>query len=217
MNAYIRTARPDHWIKNAFILAGFGAALALSPAARSLSIHLLFGRAVVAVVIACLASSNNYIINEIFDARRDQLHPTKRHRPVASGKVRTSRLWALSAAAAFAALLLAYSTMSWRFTLVLGVFLIVGGVFYNVPPIRTKELPYLDVISESVNAPIRLLLGWFALGESGLPPIALLVSYWGFGAFLMAAKRYAEYRYIASPARAAAYRKSFSFFQLAVP
>jgi hypothetical protein len=37
------------------------------------------------------------------------------------------------------------------------------GVSYNVPPVRTKEWPYLDVISESANNAVRLLLGWFAL------------------------------------------------------
>ena len=35
----------------------------------------------------------------------------------------------------------------------------VMGIAYNVPPVRTKEIPYLDVLSKSVNNPLRLLLG----------------------------------------------------------
>ncbi len=69
-----------------------------------------------------------------------------------------------------------------------------------MPPIRTKEWPYLDVLSESVNNPIRLLLGWFALVAGRFPPLSLAISYWMVGAFFMAMKRYAEYRHIGDPA-----------------
>ena len=38
-----------------------------------------------------------------------------------------------------------------------------------MPPVRTKEWPYLDVISESANNAVRLLLGWFALLTTAVP------------------------------------------------
>jgi len=81
-----------------------------------------------------------------------------------------------------------------------------------VPPLRTKEWPYLDVLSESVNNPIRLLLGWFALVSGRFPPVSLALSYWMIGAFFMAMKRYAEYRHIGDPKVAAAYRSSFAYY-----
>jgi decaprenyl-phosphate phosphoribosyltransferase len=81
-----------------------------------------------------------------------------------------------------------------------------------VPPIRTKEWPYLDVLSESINNPIRLLLGWFALVTTTFPPGSLAISYWMIGAFFMAMKRYAEYRHIGNPDVAAAYRRSFKYY-----
>jgi hypothetical protein len=34
------------------------------------------------------------------------------------------------------------------------------GIVYNVRPLRTKDKPYLDVISESINNPLRLTIGW---------------------------------------------------------
>ena len=86
------------------------------------------------------------------------------------------------------------------------------GCIYNIPPVRTKEIPYVDVISESVNNPLRLLLGWFALVSDRLPPISLVLAYWMVGAFFMATKRFAEYRSIGDPERAAAYRRSFRFY-----
>ena len=86
------------------------------------------------------------------------------------------------------------------------------GLIYNVPPLRTKEWPYVDVLSESINNPIRLLLGWFALVTTQVPPLSLAIAYWMLGAFFMAMKRYAEYRHIGDPAVAAAYRRSFKYY-----
>jgi decaprenyl-phosphate phosphoribosyltransferase len=86
------------------------------------------------------------------------------------------------------------------------------GIAYNVPPLRTKEWPYLDVLSESINNPIRLLLGWFALITAVVPPLSLVISYWMVGAFFMAMKRYAEYRHIGDRRVAASYRRSFEYY-----
>jgi hypothetical protein len=70
------------------------------------------------------------------------------------------------------------------------------GVFYNIPPLRTKDRPYLDVISESINNPLRLLIGWAMIDSGTLPPASLIAAYWCGGSFLMAAKRFSEYREI---------------------
>ena len=51
------------------------------------------------------------------------------------------------------------------------------GIVYNVPPLRTKDKPYLDVISESVNNPIRLLIGWAMVDPTTLPPSSIILSY----------------------------------------
>jgi 4-hydroxybenzoate polyprenyltransferase len=92
------------------------------------------------------------------------------------------------------------------------VWLWVMGIAYNVPPLRTKEWPYIDVLSESINNPIRLFLGWFALVTDHVPPLSLAISYWMVGAFFMAMKRFAEYRHIGDPKVAAAYRRSFAYY-----
>jgi hypothetical protein len=59
-----------------------------------------------------------------------------------------------------------------------------------------------------------MLGGWYMTGTLVFPPASLLVSYWMVGCYFMAIKRYAEYRDIDDPARAAAYRKSFSYYTL---
>jgi decaprenyl-phosphate phosphoribosyltransferase len=103
------------------------------------------------------------------------------------------------------------SVLNWPFFFS-GLFLLIMGLIYNVPPLRSKELPYLDVLTESVNNPIRLLLGWFAVTQAEFPPFSLLISFWMIGAFFMAAKRFAEYRFIGHSATASAYRSSFRYY-----
>ena len=88
------------------------------------------------------------------------------------------------------------------------------GCVYNISPIRSKDKPYLDVLSESINNPLRMLAGWYMTGTGQLPPTSLLISYWMVGCYFMALKRYAEYRDIGDPARAVAYRKSFGYYTL---
>ena len=44
------------------------------------------------------------------------------------------------------------------------------GIIYNVPPLRTKDQAYLDVITESVNNPFCLMIGWAMVDPTTLPP-----------------------------------------------
>jgi 4-hydroxybenzoate polyprenyltransferase len=204
---YLQLARVDHWFKNAFMLFGSFLALFFEPSLLRLGV---LPTLAIAFLATCLVASSNYVLNEVLDAPFDRKHPVKKHRPAAAEKVRRSIAlaeWlALGAAGIglgclvhpyFAASALALWTM---------------GIVYNVRPLRTKELPYLDVLSESVNNAIRLLLGWFALIQSEFPPVSLIVAYWMAGAFFMAIKRFAEYRQLGDRKIARRYRRSFAYY-----
>ena len=86
------------------------------------------------------------------------------------------------------------------------------GILYNVKPFRTKDIIYLDVITESVNNAIRFFIGWFAVCTDFLPPVSIVFGYWMMGAYLMAIKRFAEYRMIDDKLTAGNYRKSFRYY-----
>jgi 4-hydroxybenzoate polyprenyltransferase len=90
--------------------------------------------------------------------------------------------------------------------------LLVMGLLYNVPPMRLKDMPYLDVLSESINNPLRLFLGWFCVNDSYPPTLSLIMAYWMIGAFFMTVKRYAEYRRIGDKKVAENYRRSFAYY-----
>jgi 4-hydroxybenzoate polyprenyltransferase len=204
---YVQIARVDHWFKNAFMLLGVFLALFYEP---TLFTWASVPRLSLAVLATCLIASSNYVLNELLDAPYDRFHPVKRYRPVPAGLVQPRYAvveWLLLGATGLtlAAWLHPYFAAS-------GLALWVMGVAYNVPPLRTKELPYLDVLSESVNNPLRLFLGWFALVADKFPPLSLTLAYWMVGAFLMATKRFAEYRHLGDPEAAAHYRKSFGYY-----
>jgi 4-hydroxybenzoate polyprenyltransferase len=157
-----------------------------------------------------LVASANYVINEWLDREFDRHHPVKHQRPSVSSVLRPSWVYLEYAMLALIGLGLAYC-ISLQF-LVFSIALLVMGLLYNVRPFRTKEKPYLDVLSESVNNPLRLLLGWSIFIHNGLPPSSILLAYWMGGAFLMGVKRYSEFRFINDPARAGLYRKSFQSY-----
>ena len=206
---YLALARPDHWIKHVFILPGIVLAYILHPAAlSSLALPALVG-----LLSAAAAASANYVLNEWLDRRHDAFHPTKSQRPAVNRQL--SPLLVALEYAALAAVSLALAAGLSPLYLLTTVAFLASGLLYNVRPVRTKERVYLDVTSEALNNPIRLTLGWAMVAPTTLPPSSLLLAYWMGGAFLMAIKRFAEYRTVAETAgveRLGRYRRSFRFY-----
>lgn len=207
MWAYIQIARPDHWFKNIFILPGILLVFFFYPEYRSWS-HL--PAILVGFLAACLVASSNYVLNEVLDAEKDRQHPVKKYRPVPSGKVIIPVAYAEWIVLAAAGVGVGFAVSPHLGFSCLALWIM--GTIYNIPPIRTKDLPYLDVLTESVNNPLRMLIGWYSTGYRSAPTASILLAYWMFGAFLMATKRFAELRMINDPARAARYRHSFSYY-----
>jgi 4-hydroxybenzoate polyprenyltransferase len=204
---YVSIARPDHWFKNVFMVLGVALAYFYHPELLSLG---QLGPLAWALAATCLVASSNYVINEILDAPTDRNHPVKRNRPIPAGLVNIKAAyveWLLLGAVGLG--------MAWALNrpfFLSAAALWIMGLVYNVPPVRSKELPYIDVLSESINNPLRLMLGWFAVSQLAVPPVSLMVSYWMIGAFFMATKRFSEYRAIAQADTAGAYRSSFKYY-----
>lgn len=205
--AYLELARVDHWFKCVFMLLGIVIAMFYEP---SLASWASVPSLLLAVLAANLVASSNYVINEVLDAPFDRVHPEKRNRPVAAGRVDVR-----IALVEWLALGALGGWIGWGFGPAFSIALAalwIMGLLYNLPPIRLKEVPYADVLTESVNNPLRLLLGWFVLIPDRFPPLSLVLAYWMAGAYFMAIKRFAEYRHIGDPAVAARYRRSFAHY-----
>lgn len=217
---YIAIARPDNWVKNVFIAPGvLFAFIVYNPTLdAALWLKLMLG-----VLSTCLVASANYVINEYLDAEFDKFHPLKKQRTSVVRIVNPVLVYTEWFMLALGGFVLA-AQVCVQF-LLMAMFLLFMGVMYNVRPFRTKERPYIDVLSESINNPIRFALGWFIVAPgislaapdflqllNSFPPSSIIIAYWMGGAFLMATKRFAEFRLIDNPTMAGLYRRSFKYY-----
>jgi 4-hydroxybenzoate polyprenyltransferase len=189
---YISLARLDHSTKHILILPG----LALAYLLRGVQGGSLVVQVSLGLIMAICIASANYVINEYLDRDFDRHHPTKSQRCAVRYQVNGALVVFEWLAFLIIGLGSAYAA-SWTMFFIACAFAL-QGIIYNVPPLRTKDKPYFDVISESLNNPLRLMIGWAMVDATTLPPSSVILSYWLGGAFLMAAKRYSEYREIAN-------------------
>ena len=206
---YLRMARLDHMTKHVFILPG----LVLAWMLRSPPLEGAWMAVTMGFASAVLVASANYILNEWLDRSFDAHHPDKSRRPAVTAALSPGPVWAGYALCALGGLALA----GWigPVFFVTSVLFWLSGVVYNVQPLRLKDKAFLDVLTESMNNPIRLMLGWSMIDQTSVAPLSLLLAYWMGGAFLMGAKRLSEYREIeAGPGVAVLhrYRRSFRHY-----
>jgi len=82
-NAVLREIRVSQWIKNLSIFS----AIILN---GQLFNSLLFWKTFFAFIAFCFLSSSSYIVNDLFDVKKDRLHPVKKNRPIAHGDISES-------------------------------------------------------------------------------------------------------------------------------
>lgn len=146
----IRTIRPHQWVKNVFVLAPVVFATKLFDSTLLLHAGLAF-------VAFCLLAGAVYTINDLADVEADRVHPVKRHRPIASGRVPEN------VARVFAALLVLLSLGGGYF--VSPAFAAVAAAYFalNVAyTMKLKHVAYLDVGCISAGFVLRVLGGGFA-------------------------------------------------------
>lgn len=206
--AYLKMARFDHWVKNLFVLPGVALGLSFS-----MTRHQQVSATNVVIDLALsmlgvgLVSSANYTINEWIDREFDKKHPYKNRRPATQLKLSPLLIYAQYLALAVTGIGFGFAASGW-----IGLYLTAltaMGLLYNVKPFRTKDLAYLDVLSESVNNPIRLSIGWHSVVHTHLVPASAFIAFWAAGSFLMALKRYSEMQIIKDKELMISYRKSF--------
>lgn len=204
---YVAIARPHHYGKNVLVIVGAILAFQFYPEPVTTQSLLLLLRGLCAT---CLIASSNYVLNEILDAHCDRHHSAKRNRPLAAGHI-SPRLalveWCvLGAIGQWIA-----ATINQTFS-VLAITFQLMAIAYNARPVRLKDIPYLDVLSEAINSPLRFLLGWALVIPLQFPDAEIILAFWTAGAWEMARKRRNELQFLQNPTIAACYRKSFTHY-----
>ena len=206
---YLRICRFDHMTKHIFILPGIVLAILL----RGGYGPGLWWHVVVGLASAVAIASANYVINEWLDREFDRYHPEKSQRAAVRKELDPRIVYGMWGGLVAVGIALA-STINGAF-LVTTILFALAGMVYNIPPVRTKDVPYLDVLSESLNNAIRLTLGWTMVDGGTLPPASLMFGFWLGGAFLMNTKRLSEYRDIVAThgrEQLGLYRRSFRHY-----
>ncbi len=178
VRALARAVRPRQWAKNVLVLAApVAAGVAFQPGAVVAE--------TVALLAFVLASSGVYLVNDTVDMEANRAHPTKRHRPVASGEL-SERAAIVAAAVALTAALIVAATAGWQ---LLGVVALYEAVqlLYSA---GVKHVPVVELLSVASGFLLRAIAGGVATHVDLSSWFLLAV---GFGSlFMVAGKRYSE-------------------------
>lgn len=207
--------RPFQATKNLLIIPGFALAWILADQElRESEKAFPFLNCILAFLACCLIAAWNYALNDYCDRGADRWHPEKCNRLVdTEDSVNRLKLFlsgAILLPAAFA--LVRLSNLDMKVAIVMGLFL-ASGLIYNIHPLRVKRFPFVDVMAEAANFPIRLAIGWYALTPHGpLPPLSALMASWAFGGVLLTGKRAAELARIGNMETAKSYRPALLYY-----
>lgn len=147
-----KEARPRQWIKN---LAVFTTVLFTGQLFNPVSIEL----SIRAFITFCFLSSATYYLNDLVDFHKDQLHPYKKKRPIASGKISFRLAISILVTQVLLGLILAKSINNSFFAAAITYLLLQIAYSFVL-----KNITVLDIITIAVGYMLRIYAGEFATG-----------------------------------------------------
>lgn len=178
--ALLKQARPKQWAKNLLVFAAPGAAGVLDNGSS-------LWRALMVFVAFCMVSSGTYYWNDLLDVESDRQHPTKRHRPIASGAVPLGLARVVGTALLVGGIALS-AVPQWQTAIVLAVYVVTTSLYSSV----LKHIAVVDLVTVASGFVLRAIAG--AVGTD-VPMSTWFLLTTSFGSlFIVAGKRYAELR-----------------------
>lgn len=159
--AAFQLMRPKQWVKNVFVFAP----LFFTPLAVTAD---SVGGVLTVFAAFCLVSSGVYCFNDARDCESDRLHPVKRNRPVASGRVSIPVAMLMAVLLIFSGLLLAI----WK-TPAAAVVLIAYLAINAGYSLGLKKISIVDVMVISVGFVLRLHAGAVVINVEPTPWIQI--------------------------------------------
>ncbi|MFH1359334.1 MAG: UbiA prenyltransferase family protein [archaeon] len=173
--------RISQWYKNTLVF------IPLIFSLNFFNLH-LFLITFVGFISLSLMSSSYYIINDIKDYKKDQYHPEKKKRPIASGRISRPAAFLLFLILFIDSLLIAY-LLSPLFLLAVVILFISSQlyIFYF------RNIAFFDIIIISLNFVIRALAGIPLIISLAIsPPYAIVLAAFFLSIFMVSGKRIAE-------------------------
>ena len=151
MRSVLVSLRPRQWVKNLFIFGGlvFGQQL-FTPALWT---------ALAAFVVFCALSGAIYLLNDVADRDKDRLHPDKRTRPIAAGRLPV-RSAVATAVALIVAGLAAADWLSRPFALAAVAYVVLLSAY----SVWLKHVVIVDVLVVALGFVLRAAAGALAIG-----------------------------------------------------
>lgn len=196
----LKLLRPRQWIKNLTLFA------AITFDGSLFDIFAL-QKVILAFIIFCGLSSAIYIINDIFDVKKDRLHPFKRFRPLAKGELSIPHAILIA---------IALTTVSlWLSTLINPTFLLIGIVYVLLQfsySMLLKHIAVIDILAIAIGYILRVYAGEFASGAH--ISVWLLLTTIAISLFVAVGKRRSELTLISqySEEQKASIRKTLSHY-----
>lgn len=174
---YLTLMRPHQYVKNLVLF--FPALFALQ---LTLDHGEIIWKIAIGTVAFSLVASAVYILNDYIDREHDREHPTKKDRPLASGRVKASTALTLMGVLVVLGLgIFAWLSMS---ALYLAIGYLIMNVLYSV---RLKHIPIIDIFIIALGFVIRIAIG-SEVGDIPLSMWIILMTYL-LALFLALAKR----------------------------
>jgi 4-hydroxybenzoate polyprenyltransferase len=172
--ALLQSMRPKQWSKNIVVVVPFVFTLNQAWTPFSQDMYRLLWLSFLAFVIFCMLSGAVYVINDVADIEKDRLHPTKRNRPLPSGRLPRN----VALAAATALLVAALAAAIWLRPLfaLIGLGYVLINVGYSLV---LKHWVIVDVFAVSSGFVLRAVAGAVVMGVPISPwlyVVAILLS-----------------------------------------
>ncbi len=149
--AFLENLRPRQWTKNLLLFAGL-------IFAKKLGHPQCLLRAIAGVVTFCCASGVIYVLNDVADRELDRLHPQKKNRPIASGRLPIP-VAVRGALLLFVAVVIASLALGQLFLAIVLFFFLWNWLYTR----WLKRVPILDVTGIGMSFVIRAVAGVLVL------------------------------------------------------
>lgn len=147
----LKTLRPKQWTKNLFIFIPLVFSIKLFHVPSLIT-------SLKAFFSFCFISGALYTLNDLFDLKEDQLHPVKKNRPLASGRLKKSSAFIIILLSAVLSLVLAFS-INLNFSMVILSYALLHVLYSS----WLKHIVIIDIFAVATGFFLRVIGGAVAI------------------------------------------------------